>query len=133
VELPDASEAAYVVFGADPDVGILLRDPAEAAKDFLVEPGLWLRNIFGPLLFRKVRIDSGWLAWNGGAVRKLAEAAYAERSLPAGTLDAGRLAVLAGALEEAGSGEPEILGHCRQQGMVHVRGCWVVDLLLDKG
>jgi hypothetical protein len=132
VELPDASEAAYVVFGADPDVGILLRDPAEAAKDFLVEPGLWLRDIFGPLLFRKVRLDPAWLAWNGGAVRKLAEAAYAERSLPAGTLESHRLAVLADALEEAGCASEEILLHCRQQERKHVRGCWVMDLLLGK-
>jgi hypothetical protein len=91
-----------------------------------------LRDIFGPLPFRTVRIDPAWLAWNGGAVRKLAEAAYAERSMPAGTLDAGRLAVLADALEEAGCCEPEILGHCRQQESVHVRGCWVIDLILGK-
>jgi hypothetical protein len=133
VEHPSAKRAGYVVFGADPDIGLLLRDPADAVKDFLVDPGLWLRDIFGPLSFRQVRIDPAWLAWNGGAVAKLAEAAYAERSLPQGTLDAGRLAVLADALEEAGCCEPEILGHCRQQGRQHVRGCWVVDLLLGKG
>jgi hypothetical protein len=91
-----------------------------------------LRDIFGPLLFRPVPIDPAWLAWNGGAVRKLAEAAYAERSLPAGTLECHRLAVLADALEEAGCTEPEILEHCRQQGSLHVRGCWVIDMLLGK-
>jgi hypothetical protein len=40
--------------------------------------------------------------------------------------------VLADALEEASCTEADILGHCRQQGAVHVRGCWVVDLLLGK-
>lgn len=132
VEHPSATRAAYVVFGADPDIGILLREPAEAAKDFLVEPGLWLRDIFGPLLFRPVRTDPAWLSWDGGTVRKLAEAAYAERSLPAGTLDAARLVVLADALEEAGCDNEEMLCHLRQQGVSHYRGCWVIDLLLNK-
>jgi hypothetical protein len=41
----------------------------------------------------------------------------------------GRMPELADALEAAGCGDAEILGHCRgQEG--HVRGCWVVDLLL---
>jgi hypothetical protein len=38
---------------------------------------------------------------------------------------------LVDALEEAGCHDPEILNHCRQPGN-HVRGCWVVDLLLGK-
>jgi hypothetical protein len=39
--------------------------------------------------------------------------------------------VLADALEEAGCRDAEILGHCKSGGE-HVRGCWVVDLLLGK-
>jgi hypothetical protein len=42
-----------------------------------------------------------------------------------------RLAVLADALEEAGA-EGELLGHLRGLGP-HVRGCWAVDLVLEKG
>jgi hypothetical protein len=34
-------------------------------------------------------------------------------------------------LEDAGCSEPELLGHLRGPGP-HVRGCWVVDLLLEK-
>ena len=68
------------------------------------------------------------LAWNAGAVRRLAEAAYAERQLPAGALDPARLAVLADALEEAGCTDADLLGHLRGPGP-HVRGCWVIDLL----
>ena len=41
------------------------------------------------------------------------------------------LPILADALEEAGCTDPEILGHCRGPGE-HVRGCWVVDLILGK-
>jgi hypothetical protein len=38
---------------------------------------------------------------------------------------------LADALEEAGCQDANTLGHCRQSGP-HVRGCWVVDLLMGK-
>jgi hypothetical protein len=41
--------------------------------------------------------------------------------------------VLAHALEEAGCQDVQILGHCRHPGGVHVRGCWLIDLLLGKG
>jgi hypothetical protein len=90
-----------------------------------------LRDILGPLPFRSVPIDAAWLTWNGGTVRRLAEAAYAERPLPSGQLDPARLAVLADALEEAGCQDAEILAHCRGTGP-HARGCWVLDLLLAK-
>jgi len=76
-------------------------------------------------------VDPSWLAWDGGAVPKLATIAYEERVLPAGTLDPALLAVLADALEEAGCADAELLGHLRGPGP-HVRGCWVVDLLLGK-
>ena len=41
------------------------------------------------------------------------------------------LPVLADALEEAGCDNREILAHYRSGGE-HVRGCWVVDLMLGK-
>jgi hypothetical protein len=66
-----------------------------------------------------------------GVVAHLAQAAYDERQLPTGHLDSARLTVLADALEEAGCDNATILTHCRQPGE-HVRGCWVVDLLLNK-
>jgi len=65
------------------------------------------------------------------AVVSLAQAAYDERILPAGTLDPARLAVLADALEDAGCSDADLLSHLRGSGP-HVRGCWVVDLLLEK-
>jgi hypothetical protein len=82
--------------------------------------------------FRPVSVLPDWLAWNAGTVRRLAEAAYNERVLPAGTLDPARLAVLADALEEAGCHDQEVLTHLREPGVVHVRGCHVVDLILGK-
>lgn len=41
------------------------------------------------------------------------------------------LPILADALEEAGCDNLDILSHCREPG-IHIRGCWVVDLLLGK-
>ena len=71
--------------------------------------------------FRTTPLDPHWLTYQ---VRHLAEGIYANcvfDSLP----------ILADALEDAGCTNADILNHCRQPGD-HVRGCWVVDLLLGK-
>jgi hypothetical protein len=94
--------------------------------ELLGQAGL-LREIIGNA-FRPASINPDWLT---PTVTGLAAAAYEERDLPSGHLDAGRLGVLADALEDAGCDDTEILDHCRGQGP-HVRGCWVVDLLLGK-
>jgi hypothetical protein len=82
--------------------------------------------------FQPVVIQRGWLTDGDGAVVRLAQAAYEERQLPSGLLDNARFAVLADALEEAGCTDETILGHCREPGE-HVRGCWLLDLLLVQG
>jgi hypothetical protein len=87
-----------------------------------------LRCLFGPWPFRPPALDPFVLAWNGGVVRSLAQAAYNERQLPSGHLDPDRLLILADALEEAGA-DAEVLAHLRGPGP-HVRGCWAVDLVL---
>jgi hypothetical protein len=69
-------------------------------------------------------------AWRTPTVTSIAQAAYDERQMPAGTLDAARLAILADALEEAGA-TSELLAHLRSAGP-HVRGCWALDLILGK-
>jgi hypothetical protein len=70
-------------------------------------------------------------AWRTPTVTAIAQAAYEERDLPAGTLEPGRLAVLADALEDAGCADVEALAHLRSAGP-HVRGCWALDLVLNK-
>ena len=45
--------------------------------------------------------------------------------------DFSRMPELADALEAAGCRDAEILAHCRSVSE-HVRGCWVVDLVLGK-
>ncbi len=86
-----------------------------------------LRDLFGNL-FRPAARDS---AWQTHTVVSLAQAAYDERSLPVGTLDPARLAVLADALEEAGCTSRDVLLHCRGA-RPHFRGCWVLDLLTGR-
>jgi hypothetical protein len=86
-----------------------------------------LRDVVGNP-FRPASLEAAWLTAD---VVALAQAAYEERRLPEGTLDATGLAVLADALEEAGCAEDAILGHLRRPGP-HVRGCFVIDLLLGR-
>jgi hypothetical protein len=74
--------------------------------------------------FRPVSLNPAWLAWDDGTVPKLAQTIYDARRFA-------DLPILADALEDAGCTDAEILGHLRGPGS-HVRGCWVVDLLLGK-
>jgi len=46
--------------------------------------------------------------------------------------DFSAMPILADALQDAGSENDDILKHCRDANQVHVRGCWVVDLVLGK-
>jgi hypothetical protein len=78
-------------------------------RDLFVLPG---RNFSG---------DPGW---RSSRVKSVAQTIYEERRFE-------DLPILADALEEAGCTNAELLDHCRQPGE-HVRGCWVVDLILDK-
>ena len=79
-----------------------------------------IRDIFGNP-FRLVAFDPAWCTEHtlGLALRM-----YDDREFAA-------MPILADALEEAGCENADILTHCREPG-VHVRGCWVVDLVLGK-
>lgn len=83
----------------------------------------YLRDMFGNP-FRTISVDSRWVEWNDRIVPRLAQAIYDEYAFD-------RLPILADALEEAGCTDADILNHCRQPGE-HVRGCWVIDLILGK-
>jgi hypothetical protein len=99
-----------------------------AAKKFeLSAQASLLRDILSNP-FRPVMLNPTWLT---RTVTSLARAAYEDRRLPSGELDPARLAVLADALEEAGCDNADLLNHCRGPGP-HIRGCWAVDLILDK-
>lgn len=71
--------------------------------------------------FRRATARAAWLT---STVVSLAESVYAGRTYH-------HLPALADALENSGCVDELVLGHCRAGGP-HVRGCWVIDLLLGK-
>lgn len=62
--------------------------------------------------------------WRTSTVVSLAKSLYESR-------DFGPMPLLADAIQDAGCEHADILDHCRGAGP-HVRGCWVVDLVLGK-
>jgi len=79
-----------------------------------------VRCVFGNP-FRPILFDP---AWRTPAATALARTAYEENCWE-------EVPLLADALEEAGCSEAAILSHCRGPGP-HARGCWAVDLILDR-
>jgi hypothetical protein len=94
------------------------RERAETAEE-AAHVGL-VRDVFGNP-FRPVTFDTSWLT---STVTTLASQIYDSRDFTA-------MPILADALQDAGCNSDDILNHCRQPGE-HVRGCWVVDLILGK-
>jgi hypothetical protein len=78
-----------------------------------------LREIFGT--YGRTTFDT---MWRTDAAVALARQTYDSRDFSA-------MPILADALQDAGCDNTDILDHCRGPGP-HVRGCWVVDLVLDK-
>jgi hypothetical protein len=71
--------------------------------------------------FRTISLDPSWLS---STVLALAQGIYEDRAFD-------RLPILADAMQDAGCEDADILSHCCGPGP-HVRGCWVVDLVLGK-
>jgi hypothetical protein len=80
-----------------------------------------LRDIFGNPFRAAPVMERAWLKPD---VVELAQPAYDQRSFE-------RMPELATALEKAGCNNRDVLGHYRLAGE-HVKGCWVVDLVLGK-
>jgi hypothetical protein len=93
------------------DVGRSVERTAQAAL---------LVDIFGGRLHR----GAGCVAGPSPDAVALAQAAYDSRDFVA-------LPILGDALEDAACADRPVLDHCRGPGP-HVRGCWVVDLILGK-
>jgi hypothetical protein len=79
------------------------------------------REIFGNP-FRPVALDP---AWRTSDVLLLARGIYEEKAFD-------RMPILADALQDAGCDRADILGHLRDAKQTHVRGCWALDLVLEK-
>ncbi len=79
-----------------------------------------LREVVGNP-FRPVAFSHSWRTSTAVA---LASQMYEARDFSA-------MPILADALQDAGCDSADVLNHCRGPGP-HVRGCWVVDLVLGK-
>ena len=71
--------------------------------------------------FRPIAFDP---RWRTADVTQLARAIYDDRAFD-------RMPILADALMDAGCADDDVIGHCRWSGP-HVRGCWVMDLILNR-
>ena len=89
-----------------------------ASREFRVS---LVRCIFGKP-FQSVAFDP---AWRTSDVLALARGIYNQRAFD-------RMPILADALQDAGCANDDILNHCRDTSTPHARGCWVVDLVLEK-
>ena len=113
----DPFEEALWLLGQDPRAQPWWTERSnESPEDF----SELLRDIFGNP-FRPIRFNSSWLTPDA---LFLARQMYQSRDFSA-------MPILADALQDAGCENAEILDHCRGPGP-HVRGCWVVDLVLEK-
>jgi hypothetical protein len=137
-KLNECVEAAECAFGyaaavqagdLEPDTAIAAWEAIERYESFRTGMAQATRmftayclDIFGPNPFRPVAFDP---SWRTSTTVGLARTMYESR-------DFGAMPVLADALEEAGCDSPDVLGHCRDPNGGHVRGCWVVDLVLGK-
>jgi hypothetical protein len=100
-------------------------------EDFIVgDGGVWrwfplqaVDELFGIVLITLCTVSFP-ASWRSTEVMGIAEAIYDEREFS-------RMPILADALEDAGCDDRRILIHCRQDDW-HVRGCWVLDLILGK-
>ena len=114
--------SVFVAFAAGPWGGNLdtLLAVAERRERFAPTPAT-LREVFGLLPFRPIAFPPDWRT---DTAVTLARQMYDTR-------DFGAMPILADALQDAGCDSADVLDHCRGPGP-HVRGCWVVDLVLGR-
>jgi hypothetical protein len=128
--------------GISSDVTLIVQNTSyELARDFMrssrnykigFSPGIdeveftekekLLHDIFGNP-FRPAAFSPEWRTDTAVA---LARQMYESRDFSA-------MPILADALQDAGCDNEDILNHCRDPKQVHVRGCWVVDLMRGNG
>ena len=114
-----ADQAAWGALSAARALGLVTGGGEAHLREMGVRCTL-LRDIFGHP-FRPVTFPP---SWRTDTAVVLAQQMYDTREFSA-------MPILADALQDAGCDSADILDHCRGQGP-HVRGCWVVDLVLGK-
>jgi hypothetical protein len=121
--LVEAASAEVMAAVADDTDDYLAASDAACRIAYVAERSLQcrlIRDVCGDP-FRHVTVAPSWPT---PALVELAQNIYDQRAFD-------RMPKLADALERAGCDNAEVLAHCRQPGE-HVRGCWVVDLILGK-
>ena len=93
--------------------------PTESGAEAVAQVELVRDIFFNP--FRPIHLDPDWLT---STVVALARGMYDSRDFSA-------MPILADALQDAGCDSGDVLDHCRAAAP-HVRGCWVVDLILGR-
>lgn len=96
-------------------------------RTVLIKPAVQCALLWEAFLPIYVNAASGVscpFSWISSTVHALATFIYDERKFQL-------MPILADALQDAGCEEQVILSHCRGDGP-HVRGCWVIDLILGK-
>lgn len=83
-----------------------------------------LRDIFGNPFAPAPAIEPVWLGWNQRAIPQMAALMYREHSFQ-------QLPKLAEWFTLAGFKDAGVMEHCRGRAP-HVRGCWLIDLILGK-
>jgi hypothetical protein len=115
-----ALEAPWsAAWGAVKVAGLVRGDGAPVCLGLRAYQAGLFRELFGPLPFRRVEVLP---AWKTRDVTSLATVMYEQ-----GAFD--RMPRLTDALLDAECDEPDILNHCLSSSG-HVRGCWLIDLLL---
>jgi hypothetical protein len=118
-------DIAYSALGFNADVGLWTTPSEQIVPEMIsqyrVHPAHYLREVFGNP-FRPVAFSP---AWRTSTAVSLAKQMYDSR-------DFSPMPILADALQDAGCTNDDILSHCRDPKHVHVRGCWVIDLVLGK-
>ena len=105
----------------EPHVGQWHRKPNADTATLLQNSTTRLRDVVGNP-FRPVTFSP---SWRTDTAVSLARQMYESREF-------GAMPILADALQDAGCDNDAILTHCRDASATHVRGCWVVDLVLGK-
>jgi hypothetical protein len=119
-----AWQSAYHPPEADPATFLRRAGRAMRRRNHRATLVTLLRDVFGNP-FRPLTADPSWLSWRDGTVQNLAATIYDEQAFE-------RMPILGDALEEAGCTDGVLLEHCRGPGP-HVRGCWALDALLNRG
>lgn len=122
--IPNAKYTAHAFGWANDDSRVHVSDD-HSTRDRLSEQHLRLQDfIFRDIVGDPMNPVEFDLRWRTSDVVGLARGIYEERAFA-------RLPILADALMDAGCEDERTISHCRSDGP-HVRGCWIVDLVLGQ-